>query len=508
MKYFAEIIRILDRFREPRIETVDTKFRSRKDEKSYRLYEGIHNGTFQHDSAAASALYESGTTDTRYSTLKTRLNIRLLNSLFHLNLKRAGFSESAQAYYTVHKKAFLVHTLLMLDARSSGIKIAKRVLDLSLYYHFVDVTLEMAILLRTHAGVIGKIAMYEEYDRLVKKTFRTFEAECISREFFGRAQLIFMHKAGSKREYVGQFESYVEQLKTMLNDDSSFTFRLNYYRLLSRSLVVSGKFREHIAACDEAISYLRNMPHLAQKMRIGEFSLQKLDSYIAIHNYEMAEQTAKECASLFGWSSNNWFAFAVSNFSLYTNMLNFARANEFYLEVTQHERYALQSEIYKEYWTIFELYLHYALRRMPEYETMEIRKRFDPAKFLGMTPVAAKDKHGLNVALLIMQILYMLDMRNFDGIIDRMEALGTYRSRYLTAGANRRSGLFFKLLRIMENNSFNYTLCLKKGERYYQELLIQREEAVDSDQELQILPYEWLWERVLERLKEYEGRSV
>jgi tetratricopeptide (TPR) repeat protein len=508
MKYFAEIIRILDRFREPRIETVDGTFRSRKEDKSYRLYEGIRNGTFKHDSAAAASLYEADVTDTRYSSLKNRLNTRLLNSLFHLDLKRAGFSESAQAYYTVQKRAFLARMLIFLGARSAGIKMAERMLDLSQRYHFIEVTLEMALLIRIHAGVIGNVSMYEEYDRLLKKTLRIFEAECISWEFFGRAQLIFMRQAGSKRQHLDEFEGYVEQLKAMLNDDSSFTFRLNYYRLLSRSLGVSGKFREHIAACDEAISYLRGVPHLAQNIRLGEFSLQKLDSYTAIHDYEMAEETAKECAALFGYGSNNWFAFAESNFLLYMNMLDFSRSNEFYLEVTQHKRFALQSEIYKEHWMIFELYLHYAMRRMPEYETMEFRKRFDLGKLLAVMPVAAKDKHGLNVALLIMQVLSMLDARNFDGINSRIEALGTYRSRYLTAGANKRSGLFFKLLRIMENNSFSYTLCLKKGERYYQELLMERDEAVDIEQELQILPYEWLWQRVLEKLKEYEGRSI
>jgi hypothetical protein len=116
-------------------------------------------------------------------------------------------------------------------------------------------------------------------------------------------------------------------------------------------------------------------------------------------------------------------------------------------------------------------------------------------------PVARHDKHGMNVAILIAQILHYLDVGNRAAIIDKMEALGTYRSRYLVASRTQASSIFFKLLRIMENNSFYYDIVEKKGRRYHHILKTEKFEIVDLEQEMQVVPYEWLWDRVLERLK-------
>src|SRR5580704_1279030 len=117
MKYLPELIRILDRFREKHIETIDSGFRERKENKEFQLYDGIKTGVFHNDSEAADTLYQVQPSAPKYSTLKNRLKIRLLNSLFHLNWKRAGFSESAQAYYTCRKHSFMVHVLVALGAR-------------------------------------------------------------------------------------------------------------------------------------------------------------------------------------------------------------------------------------------------------------------------------------------------------------------------------------------------------------------------------------------------------
>jgi hypothetical protein len=194
---------------------------------------------------------------------------------------------------------------------------------------------------------------------------------------------------------------------------------------------------------------------------------------------------------------------------LLMNTLDFVGANDFYREVTSHPRFRLQSEAAQEHWRIYELYLHYVLRRTEGYESMEIRKRFNLERFLSMSPVAAKDKHGLNVALLIGQVLYMLDEGDFDGINDRMEALTIYRVRWLRVTDNPQSNLFFKLLRLMENTSFSYELALERGDRYYQELRVLRPEIVHVEEELQIVPYEWLWQRALEKLRDLkaQGRS-
>jgi hypothetical protein len=186
----------------------------------------------------------------------------------------------------------------------------------------------------------------------------------------------------------------------------------------------------------------------------------------------------------------------------------FIKAETLFTEVVQHERFGGLPEIWRERWTIFELYLQYALQTMPEYESLPLRKKFDLQGFLRFIPVASKDKHGMHMAVLVIHILYLLQIGDFSGIINRMDALRSYRTRYLRGKLHQRSRLFFRLLAIMENNSFNYTLIRQKSERTYKLLLAESLDLPETNEELQIIPYEWLWERALETLKDYEeGRA-
>jgi len=498
MKNFAELVRILDRFRGGRIETIDTSFRRHKEEKAFQLFAGIRTGTFKNDFEAAQNLYNAKPTDTRYSSLKNRLKSRMLNSLFHLDLKQANYSKSAQMFYACQKWRFFAQILLRLDARNAGVAMAKRTLDTALQYQFFDIALEMSLQLRTHAGYIGNIALYESYDKILKKILSTLEAEYKSWEFFDRVQLVLRRKTAGLEKYLPQFTGYVSELRSMLNEDSSFTFRLNYYRIVGITCGIQKNTRGRVAVSEEAIAYLETVPHLAQKMRFGEFEAQKLESYYTLGNYEKTIEAANQCTALFGYGSNNWFAVIEYSFLSLMNMFDFAKAQQLYLEVTMHPRYHLQPEAYHEHWAIFELYLHYALKRTADYEKTELRKRYDPNRFLAISPVARKDKQGLNAALLIVQIMYLLELQHYDAIVVKMEALQTYRTRHVQA---RKMAAFFKLLRLMENNSFDYKLCLKKGKPYYEQILTSTEEFYDPEQEIQVLPYTWLWDRALESMQ-------
>ena len=89
-----------------------------------------------------------------------------------------------------------------------------------------------------------------------------------------------------------------------------------------------------------------------------------------------------------------------------------------------------------------------------------------------------------------------------------MESLEQYRARYLVAKVTRASSLFLKLLKIMENNSFAYERSKRQGMRYYTQLETETFDVVDSEQELQVLPFAWLWDRILERLEDLEKRGT
>ena len=502
MKYFPEIIRILDRFREKRIETIDHSFRDRKENKEFQLYDGIRNGLFHNDSEAADTLYELPPTAAKYSTLKNRLKVRLLNSLFHLNLKRAGFSDSAQAFYLARKNAFMIHILFALGARKAAKLMAEKNLILAQQFSLTEVALSMARELRASAGNTGSMSEYDRYDILLKQLLREYEAELISLEYYERILAVLNRQSSGRPKIAAEFKSYALKLTEMLNNGSSYTFRLNYYRVQAMAAEASGNHNARITGAREAIKYLESVPQLLQNERLGDFWRSQLESYTNVRKYDDAFEAARQCAALYNPGSNSWFAYAEPYFVLLLNTLRFEEASKFFSEVTANSRFAAQPETAHEHWEIYRFYLNYALKSIPELAEHESVRRFNYDSFLRTVPKARRDKHGLNVAILIAQILHMIDIRDYNGVMDRMEALGTYRTRYLQASMTQASSLFFRLLHIMENNAFSYKISLAKGRHIHNQLRSEVFEIVDSEQEAQILPYEWLWDCILERLKE------
>ena len=171
-------------------------------------------GEFSNDSIAADSIYKTQSTDPRYTTLKGNLKRRLLNSLFHLNLKRVGFSESAQAGYYLKKRSFIVHTLVTLGARAPAMRLAMRRLEIAQKYNVTDIAYEMALLLRTNAGIYVRPAEYERYDKLTKQFLaQSFSAEHVAWEYFDRVNMTVNRFTGGRRKFAEKFGQYAKELE-------------------------------------------------------------------------------------------------------------------------------------------------------------------------------------------------------------------------------------------------------------------------------------------------------
>ena len=115
-------------------------------------------------------------------------------------------------------------------------------------------------------------------------------------------------------------------------------------------------------------------------------------------------------------------------------------------------------------------------------------------------PHFSKDKKGFNVAILVLQILYMLEKGDYTGIINRSEALNVYCSRYLRKDDSFRSNCFLKMLLTMEKEDFKYERTRQMAMKFYKKMT---EEVNDENivHEWEIIPYETLWYMVLNRLR-------
>lgn len=171
--------------------------------------------------------------------------------------------------------------------------------------------------------------------------------------------------------------------------------------------------------------------------------------------------------------------------------------------VVQHARFDSQPAQIREMWKIYGAFVHFlrqSRRVTAAADSAEVGK-FRMAKFLNEIPTYSQDKRGMNIPILIIQILFLTFERDYAQAIDRIEAIEKYCSRYLKQNDTFRSNCFIKMLLQMPAASFHQEAVLRKAQKYHEQLLSVPLEIANQTHEIEIIPYEDLWEMAVESLQ-------
>ncbi len=206
--------------------------------------------------------------------------------------------------------------------------------------------------------------------------------------------------------------------------------------------------------------------------------------------------------------SMQWFHYVEWYFLLCVQARNFNLAQELYETAINSRRINLTNYHNKEKWRIYKAYIDYAQLHTAQGRSIgqdiTIRTTEDLDNFVRELPTYSKDKRGFYVSIIIVQILFLLEWGNIDGIIDRIESIKRYIGRYLRRPEYHRSYCFMKLLLIMEKKNFDPVAVRAAGKRYYEKLTPSDNQDMSALDTLEIIPLDDLWVnilRTLERLK-------
>lgn len=494
MRKLQEIVRIISRRRIKKIEILNEgNFSSRKS-LYYRFYTGIKEGLFRNDEDAAQKLFGTDATNKRYLMLKSRIKDRLLNTLIFLEKSPSRYE---QAFYKCNRDFFTAKFLFMNGARETAISLMRKTLAEATRFSLNDVALDCLRELRYQASFSGNKNRYKRYSRQFKHLKSVLDAEYQSEELLQDVLILFARTTAPKMEMAESALSAAAQLKPLHEKLNSRQLSLNYFRLLTYGHQIKMDFPNVVKACDQAEHYLLSNPHLIQNARLGEFALTRMVAYMHMGHYEKGKENAEKCINYYVEGSINWMIFLEHYFLLCMHTGNYAEAADVHQRVVNHPRFSQMDELKHEKWKIFGAFLRYMLRET----SPESSGRFNLLKFLNEVPLYSRDKRGMNINILILQILFLLDRKDFDGIIKRTEALKIYCSRYLRKDDAYRSNCFLKMMLIMEKKDFNWRETERIAEKYFQKLVDTRFHYEGNPAVIEIIPYEQLWKAILNKLR-------
>ncbi|HAE12985.1 MAG: hypothetical protein R2767_00735 [Chitinophagales bacterium] len=503
MKNLIEISKIVTKKRISKIEIFDKSLLNKKDSKFNEFYEGLVNNQFRNDDEAAQFLYDTTPLDDKYRQLKSRFTKRLMNTLFFLDANDPSFSNYHSAYYTCNKNWALIRILLSSGARNAATKLANKTLHVAQGFRFSDIILNCSRILMSNSSLTGRLREYDEFSLIANKAMKDLQAEMESEEYYQRLTIGLATSASIDEERAQLAEDYLVKVSRLCDESDSYILHFNMHQIRILALQFRGNYTGTIKACEEAEQFLEENPPFRQEVKLAALALIRINCYLQLRDYENGRKNAEKCLELFSEGTNNWFVFLEQYFLLAMHTENYINAAGIYLKVINHPRFPFTASERQEKWKIFEAYINYIFETENldlDLLTDEGKRKFRILKFLNEVPHFSKDKKGFNVAILVIQILYMLEKGDYTGIINRSEALNVYCSRYLRKDDSYRSSCFLKMLLTMEKEDFKYDRTKQMAMKYLKKMT-EDETGDNTVNEWEIIPYETLWEKVLNRLQ-------
>lgn len=433
--------------------------------------------------------------------LRSRAKRRLLNAILFLTLDPKKSSEYTRAQIENQRCLFWVKILLTMGGRMPAERLARISLAQAEKFSFTSNSLEFANVLRYNALLHGDRPKYHEMSLKVFMLLRTYEAEVRAEHERDRIAMEFMRSTAVRPGLLLKVNKARVVVEELMAGAPSRSLVLSHFYILVMAYQISQEYHKAIKLCDKLQQYFLERPHLISPSLSQSLQIHKLESLIYLKEFDQANQAVTEFDHHVSKGQNNWFIQREMRFILATQSLNFTDAEGVLMEVVSQNRFILQPVVRQEKWEVYQLYLDYALQK--PFSKWQIS--FDTIS--ERVPIYRKDKKGLNVAILIIHILLLVRAGRLDEIVLRMEALQTYRYRYLQGSTNRQSAIFFKMLKVLERESFDKQRVMMKSEKLLEELQSSTASYMEMSQSLQILPYEWLWQRVLEDLDKIRKNS-
>lgn len=468
-----------------------------------KLYEGIAEGSLTNDQEGADFFYKEGEyRQIYYTRLKRQLYKRLINSLFFIDINQPEFNDYQKAYYSCHKDYAAIKILIGRNARRNAIQLAEKTLKRALKFEFTDLVVSLARDLRLHYGtILGNHKGYSNYKSIVRKYQKILQAELMAEELYTDLAINFVNSRATKVEIESIAMDYESELLELIENFDSYRLNLFAYLAISLRYQISNDHKNTLRVCEKAISFFDTKPHIASKTAMVNFLFKMLGCYIQLKKHDKGEEVAERCLSLLPEGSSTWYNILNHLTILLFHTGQFQKAYEVYKRATSHPNFKTLYKSISEHWLINEAYIEYFISiGKIELDKTEEKKKFRLSKFLNEVPTYSKDKRGNNITLLILQLLFLLQKRQYGKVIDRMEALNIYCHRYLRRDDTFRSNCFIKMLLQLPPAHFNKKAAIRKAKKYSDKLKEVPLETAKQSNELEIVPYEMLWEFVLESL--------
>ncbi|OKL38590.1 hypothetical protein [Pontibacter flavimaris] len=464
----------------------------------YKLFHLLKNNSVDSDEAVAKVLYGSEKLTGSYRMLKSRFRRKLYNHLYFLDFAPDAFYSANKVNYTCLSLLTEAQALLI----SSELKLALKVLEQAMVLATKYENNEIKVLaLEMICSINRDLSKKRELDKRREELLACYEVQVSEREGFWLYE-----------KMLGGLKVVTSEKLSVLQDFPAALARMwELWKVSKSSKIFFWRHILQIAYLEQQGEYVEVVNAIATTERLVKekkvntsWYNRKFNAFIEVYallqsrQYERGLELAEKNIKLFEKYTANWFGFMENYVLLAIHDQQYQLAENLLKDVIEGEHLRKLSDSSIERWELYRRYFVFL-----EEQVVGERRQALSFEITAKLLILPNDKSGFNLALLVLDVLEKLSEGALDDLEVQAERVRKYTQKYLRGEKAERPRLFMRLL-LLALTRQNAREAREQGQ-----VLLEKLQATplpgDAFTEVEIVPYEHLWEHVLQLLGQ-QGR--
>ncbi len=416
---------------------------------------------------------------------KTKLNDRLVNSLLVLQYEKGNIYKNT---FIKAQKELAVCQILRVEGKKKAFELmAGKVLKTAIEFDFTEIVYLLAKELRFQYSLINsKPKKAQKFTELISEYRQYLDIEDELERIYCEFILLIKRRKNFTKVQIDKAKELMKNASILYDKRKTYwtvvqvaNIRAFYYQMLN-------DHNNTAKVCEEALNTLNQLPYAVPASATFSFILKMIPGQIMTQQFEGASINIQKCLKRSQPGQINW---AITKQAEVISLFHQSKYDQV-LKITSEIQNFPQNYWSKESWSIYQAYA-----------SILTGKKLRLGKFLNEVPQFSRDTRGMNINILIIQILEYMRRNERGQVIDRTNALKQYIYRHLRHQDTIRSNCFIKMLICLEKGYFKQITVSKYAKPHLQKLLKNPLHDSKQDFEVEIVPYEHLWSFLLQLME-------
>jgi len=486
--------------------TADLRNRKKNDNKTGKLYRALlKHGSADEDEIARKVYGKKADASlSAYRKLKTRLRNILVDLLIDTGATdKPNYTNYPETYRSLQRQYASAQVLISKRAYQNSALILEKVYRIALENAMTELLYQSSQLLAgIYLAMVSNSRKFEIYTQAAAKHRREFIDLGLATECYYHFKSLLYNRTLPIEEVGSAAIAKAEEMKDVFERNRDLhNIAIKYHDLICFGHYLTGNFEASLKYAIAAEEHLLTLVDNTSR-KLYPSRLMQLRSLGFLNRVAEGEQLLNRLFKDTPVNSINWINLVEEELLYFVRCQKYQKAFEAAVKIDRKQIRDKLSNENKQIWEIIDatIYLLIICGRVQLPTTHSRFTNFRVTRFLNSVPTYSKEKWGMNVQILAIHTMLLILQKKYDQVIDRVEALEKYCSRHLRNNDSLRGNCFIKMLTSVVKGNFHKVAAERNATKYVKRLSGTRASNLDQAANIEIVPYEILWEMLLENL--------